>query len=336
MIILNDLKMKASVFVDTKQIEYRENYPKPKIGSDDALVKVHYCGICGSDLTNFRTRMYQVPIIMGHEFAGEIVEVGDNISDFKKGDRCLGITVQLDIEKSEFKGLGIFNDGGFAEYCKVPKEFLFHLPDSISYKEGTMVESFAVAVRAMKLSRISEKQNIAIIGAGNIGLTTLSVLLAEKKPNYIICIEPHEFLRNKALELGATEAFPTKMYQIKKFFKKHEFPNYIFECSGNDRAFKMALKLVKKGGSIILEGMYRGAVSIPLLLINMKEIGIKGVISHTREDIEMAIDLVARNKVDPDKFISNIVCLKDIQETFLTFLNPGERKFVKNIVKIIS
>ena len=326
--------MRAAVFTDIKQIEYQDEYPKPEIGPNDVLAKVHYCGICGSDLTNFKTRMYQVPVIMGHEFSGEVISIGENIKNFNIGDRCLGINVQLDVEKAELKGLGIFNDGGFAEYVKIPKEFLFHLPDSISYKHGTMVESFAVAVRAAKLSRIEEKQKIVILGGGNIGLTTLSVLLATKPPEYLIVVEPHEFLREKSLALGATEVFSPKIYQIRKFFKKYGKPDYIFECSGSDSAFKMALNLISKGGSIILEGMYRGSVELPLLLINTKEICIKGIISHTREDIEDAIDLVAKKKVNPNEFISNIVSLKDLQATFEKFLEPGERKFIKNIVKI--
>jgi L-iditol 2-dehydrogenase len=329
--------MRAAVFTDIKKILYQDDYPKPEIGPNDVLAKVHYCGICGSDLTNFKTNMYQAPIIMGHEFSGEIVSIGENIKDFNIGDRCLGINVQLDIEKAELKGLGIFNDGGFAEYVKIPEEFLFHLPDSISYKHGTMVESFAVAVRAVKLSRIEEKQkkqNIVILGGGNIGLTTLSVLLATKNPEYVIVVEPHKFLREKSRALGATEVFPPKMHQIRKFFKKSGKPDYIFECSGSDSAFKMALNLINRGGSIILEGMYRGSVELPLLLINTKEICIKGIISHTREDIEDAIDLVAKKKVNPNEFISNIVSLEELQATFEKFLEPGERKFIKNIVKI--
>ena len=116
--------MKAAVFKDVKKIEYIEDYPKPDIGPNDVLVKVHYCGICGSDIVNFKERLYQVPIIMGHELIGEIVELGKSVTDFKIGDKVLGINVKLDITSKQLLGLGIFIDGGFAEFVKIPKQFL--------------------------------------------------------------------------------------------------------------------------------------------------------------------------------------------------------------------
>ena len=75
----------------------KNDYPKPIIGNNDVLVKVHYCGICGSDITNFKYKMYQVPLIMGHEFSGEVFEIGQSITDIKIGDKVCGINVALDL-----------------------------------------------------------------------------------------------------------------------------------------------------------------------------------------------------------------------------------------------
>jgi threonine dehydrogenase-like Zn-dependent dehydrogenase len=86
-------------------------------------VKSHYCGICGSDITNFKYKMYQVPLIMGHEISGDVVEIGENISKAKIGDKVACINVSTDVSGGQLRGLGIFQDGGFAEYVKVPKEF---------------------------------------------------------------------------------------------------------------------------------------------------------------------------------------------------------------------
>ncbi|MHA1471530.1 MAG: alcohol dehydrogenase catalytic domain-containing protein, partial [Promethearchaeota archaeon] len=181
--------MKAAVFIDVKKIEYREDYPKPSPGEEDVIVKTHFCGICGSDITNYKFKMYQAPLIMGHEFTGEVVEIGANITDIKKGDKVCGINVALDIDQGQLDGLGIFKDGGFAEFVKVPRKYLFQIPDSVSTKEAVMIESFANVCRAVKLSDITENQKIIIIGAGNIGLCFLSYLLIKKAPKYIIAIE---------------------------------------------------------------------------------------------------------------------------------------------------
>jgi 2-desacetyl-2-hydroxyethyl bacteriochlorophyllide A dehydrogenase len=325
--------MKAAVFVDIKKILYKEDYPKPFPGSDDVLVKTHYCGICGSDITNFKLKMYQVPLIMGHEFTGEVVQIGNKVKDVTIGDKVCGINVALDIGQGELDGLGIFKDGGFAEYVKVPKKYLFHIPKPLSTKDAIMIESFANACRGVRLSNIIENQNIIIIGAGNIGLCFLKYLLIEKKPNYIIAVEPLEFLRNAAKQIGANEAFPPNLAKIKKYIKEYGEPTYIFDCAGNQKSLLMAIDLIKKGGNIILEGVYKGKISFPMFLINSKEICIKGVLGHDREDIYRAINLFANNFIDTNQYISEIMPLSQIQEAFEKYLDPSNRNFIKIAIK---
>jgi len=326
--------IKAAVFEDIKKIVYKEDYPEPSIGPDDVLVKVHYCGICGSDITNFRRKLYQVPLIMGHEFTGEATLIGENVSGVNPGDKVCGINVSLDISQGELGGMGIFQDGGFAEYVKVPKKYLFQIPTSISTKEAIMFESFANAARGTRLSNIGNDQNILIIGGGNIGLCFLKFLLSEKNPKTIAVIEPHEFLREKAKEFGATEALPPNKVKIRKYLKKYGGASYIFDCVGNEKSLLMAIDLIKKGGTILLEGVYRGTIQFPMFLINSKEVCLKGCLGHDRDDILTAIDFFAQKKVDSKDYISQIVPLKDIQGIFEKYLLPGERKFIKIVIKI--
>ncbi|MFX1450931.1 MAG: zinc-binding dehydrogenase, partial [Promethearchaeota archaeon] len=221
------------------------------------------------------------------------------------------------------------------EFVKVYKDDLFHVPESVSFKEAAMVESFAVAVRALKISNIPENQKILIIGGGNIGLTTLNVLLAKRKPNYVLVIEPHDYLREKAIKIGATDALQPSKAKIRKFFKKNNgAPDYIFDCVGNEQTMIMAIDFIRGGGKIVLEGVYRGNISFPISMMLLKEIGLQGIWGHDRDDIIAAIDLVAQKKVNPNELISNIIPLKEIQSGFEEYLKPGERKFVKTLVKI--
>ena len=106
--------MRAAVFEDVKKISYKEDYPKPKPGPDEVLVKVHYSAICGSDITNFKLKMYNTPLIMGHEFSGEIAELGENIKDYKIGDKVVGVNTPPEGSYANIRGMGIFRDGGFA------------------------------------------------------------------------------------------------------------------------------------------------------------------------------------------------------------------------------
>ncbi len=325
--------MRAAVLEDVKKLVYREDYPIPTIGANDALVRVHYCGICGSDVTNYNQGLYKLPIIMGHEFAGEIEELGENIEGFNRGDKVLGINVKLDVTR-EMRGLGIFQNGGYAEYVKVPKEFLFHAPASSSLKNSAMVESYALGMRAIKLSHITTDQKVVIIGGGNVGLTLLSCLLIKQNPKYIIVIEPHKFLREKAKEFGASAIFDLTLPKIKRYIAENGAPSFVFDCAGTPKSFKLATDLIMPGGTIILEGLYRGTVPFPLMMMNSKELCIKGVMGHDRADILEAIALFDQKLVDPSKIISDIVPLNDIQKAIERFRAPGERNFIKLLIQI--
>jgi 2-desacetyl-2-hydroxyethyl bacteriochlorophyllide A dehydrogenase len=313
---------------------YKEDYSKPVPGPNDVIVNVHYCGICGSDITNFRLKMYQVPLVMGHEIAGKVANVGENVIEFDIGDKVACFTVALDVSRGKLKGLGTFQDGGFAEYVKVPKEWVFKIPGSIPIKEAVMLETFALAMRAFKLSRIGNKENILIFGGGSVGLTTLKALLIEKNPNYVVIIEPNEFLRNKALELGATEAIPPRRAKIKKIITKFEEPTYIFDSVGIKETLSDGIYFIKKGGTILLEGIHKESINFPFFNIISKEVTLKGCLGHDREDIEAAIEMFSRKKINPNIIISEIVPLKEIQSTFERFLDPNNRNFVKILVKI--
>ncbi|MFX1467203.1 MAG: zinc-binding dehydrogenase [Promethearchaeota archaeon] len=303
------------------------------LGPDEVLIKVHYCGICGTDIGNFKYQIYQVPLIMGHEISGEVVEIGKNITNMSIGEKVIAINV-LTYVTGQLKGLGIFEDGGFAEYVKVSKNNIFFPPKSISIKEAAMIETFANIMRALKFLSIQNNQKIIIIGGGSIGLAFLVTLISEKDPEYIVLIEPHEFLRKKALEFGASKTFPPRKAKLRKFMKQYGHPSLIFDCVGSEETLKMAIDLIQRGGTILLEGIQKGKINLrPFDFIN-KEICLKACLGHDREDILAAIDLFAKNKIDATKFISKVVHLEDLQTIFERFLEPTGRDFIKILVKL--
>jgi len=271
---------------------------------------------------------------MGHEISGEIAEIGENISGLSIGDKIVAMNVALDVGKGELRGLGIFENGGFAEYVKVRRTSVFSIPQGTSIKDAAMIESFANITRAIKTSRIKENEKILIMGGGNIGLAFLDTIISERNPQYVIVIEPHEFLREKAIELGATDSLPPSKAKIRKILKSSGPPSFIFDTVGSENTILMGIDLIQKGGTILIEGIQKGTISLPTFQIINKEVFIKGCLGHDKEDILAAIDLFAKNKVHPDRFISKVISLKDIQNTFQLFLEPGERKFIKILVKM--
>jgi len=239
--------------------------------------------------------MYQVPLVMGHEIAGEVAELGENVSEVKIGDKVVCFTVALDVSSGELKGLGTFQDGGFAEYLKVPKDWVFKIPANIPTKEAVMIETFALANRAFNLSKIENGEKILIFGGGSVGLTVLKALLIEKSPEYVIVAEPNEFLRNKALELGATEAVPSRRSKIKKVIRSLGEPKFIFDTVGIKETLSDAMFLIKRGGTILLEGISRESIDFPFFNIISKEVALIGCFGHDSENILAAIDMFAKN-----------------------------------------
>ncbi|MFO8019521.1 MAG: alcohol dehydrogenase catalytic domain-containing protein [Promethearchaeia archaeon] len=327
--------MRAAVFEDVRKISYEEDYPKPEITPDQVLVKVAYCAICGTDVTNYKKKLYQTPVVMGHEFSGTIDKIGKNVQGFQVGDKVVGINVLLEIGRSDSGGMGIFKDGGFAEYVAVHKNDLFHVPSPNSLKECSMIESFAVSVRAFKRCNMSKHQKIVIIGGGNIGLGALNILKNQYDPEYAVVVEIYEPLRKKAKELGADDTLPPSKAKLRRYFRKNGEPDYILDCAGNDKTFDLAINTIKRGGTIVLEGIYKGNVEFPLFLMNNKEITLIGTLSHDREDVQDTIDLFTSGNVQPAKLISDVIPLSEIQEEgFERYMTDQERDFIKILVEI--
>nr|MDO8113066.1 alcohol dehydrogenase catalytic domain-containing protein [Candidatus Sigynarchaeota archaeon] len=326
--------MRAVVFEDTRKLVYREDYPTPVPGPGEVLVRVKYCGICGTDLHNYADKMYQAHIVMGHEFSGEVVAVGEGMQHIPVGTRGVGINVALDLNQGDSASMGIMSDGGFAELVRVREQEFFPIPDKVTFPEGAMIETFAVAVRAMKKARMHPRARILIIGGGTIGLTNLAVLKAAQDPDYILVVEPQAFLREKAKELGATDAAPPSAAVVKRFMKQHGDVDIVFDCAGNEMSLSMAMNMVKRGGTIVWEGIHLGKIQVPIMLLNSREICLQGTLSHDREDITDAIAMVAGSRVDAKRMISEVVPLADLPATFERALNPETRQFVKILVQL--
>lgn len=277
--------------------------------------------------------MYNFPLIMGHEITGIVEKIGDNISHVNVGDRVICVNVSLDVNQGQLRGMGMFQDGGFAEYVIVPKISLFPIPENVSIKDAVMVETFALMMRAFKLSKIQKGQKLLIIGGGNVGLAALKAVLLDKDPEYVVVVEPNEYLRNKAVEMGATDAVGKSRAKVKKVTKKLGDPTFIFDCVGNEETISNAINFIKKGGTILLEGIHKGSITFPLFMLNSKEVTLKACLGHDEDDILAAIDLFAKGKVDANEFISKVIKLKDMQKTFERFIDSGDRDFIKILVE---
>ncbi len=254
--------MKAQVLYDVGDIRLQEvEDPVPKEG--EVLIKISHCGICGSDIPRvFETGAHRMPLIIGHEFSGTILEgrnKGRKASVFPlipcgKCKPC--IKRQFEMCKN-YDYLGSRRDGGFAEYAAVPEGNLFLLPDDFPMDIAAMIEPMAVAVHAIRSARPTEDEKILVYGLGAIGLFVLDFLmdLLRDSPDMIYAVYSKAFQKEKAISLGLDTDHLISRDEIKAM---EEDPSYgfdvIFECVGSNEVYSSAVGLTLPAGRVVLVG----------------------------------------------------------------------------------
>lgn len=309
--------------------------PKPTPQKDEALVKVKYAGICGSDLEAYKTGLYPAHIVLGHEITGVIAELGPDIKRWKVGDRVTiypsiicgkcyyckqGLTNLCTFEDS----IGIGKNGGFAEYVLVKEENLVSLPDEIPEKFGTVFDQIATGLLSLREAKFIMGDSAVILGLGTMGQFLLQCLkLAGARTIVVVEKNPYRLEVAKKFEPDIALDKIT-LPKIKRANKKGvSGSDFVFECSGVPFLVNAALDIVRKGGKIIQVGLWDKPLEINLLKYVMNQNHIQGVYAYLREDFEFAVELVAKKLIDPGPIITKIVRLKNIvEEGFECAINP--------------
>ncbi|NVM54392.1 MAG: alcohol dehydrogenase catalytic domain-containing protein [Candidatus Helarchaeota archaeon] len=330
--------MKALLLKAVKELEIRENFPKPRLSRNEVLIKVKYCGICGSDLEAYQYGKVFMPLILGHEFSGEIAEVGSAVTGWTIGDRVTAFpgefcgkcyyckNGQENLCKRIMVGLGITVNGAIAEYVKIASKVLCKLPDSLSFEHSALAEPLSVGFHGVKLAKIQPGDTVVVIGAGSIGLAIIQAL-KQFNIEEIYVLEPSEFNRSLALQMGAKKA--VRPAQINKVG-----PDFVFDCAGFPETYKTDLKIVRNGGTIILLGIHFEPVAILFPQLIMKEVNMKGSFGYSFQEFKEILALLAQGKFQPDLIITKRIKLENaIEEGFHELLRP-EKKAAKILIEI--
>ena len=328
--------MKALELVEYGRFELVEK-PTPSIGTDEVLIRVRACGICGSDVHGMdgSTGRRIPPIVMGHEASGDIVEVGADATGWSVGDR---VTFDSTIFCGECKFckrgeinlcdnrqvLGVScgdyrRQGAFANYVAVPARVLCRLPNSVSYQQAAMVEPVSVAVHGVNRAQVRPGDRVAVIGSGMIGLFIVQVLRA-RGITQITAVDVDAAKLDLALELGATDT-ATDVYG-------QEFDASI-EAVGITPTVDMAMRCVRKGGRVSLVGNLAPTITMPLQVIVTREISVYGCCA-SQGDYEESLRLIATGEVRVEPMISKAIHLEQAAEYFdrLHSKEPGLMKVI--------
>jgi len=309
---------------------------KPQIGPEEILVKVKAASICGSDLGIYdwtaSFHWLPLPLIIGHEHAGEIAEVGDAVTEFRVGERVTGLAV-LGCGKClncamgrtnicvDRKILGLHTNGVFAEYVKVPARYVHRLPDSLSYVEAAPTEAMATSAHAvLERSSVSPDSTVAILGPGPIGLFALQFLeLFNVKKTIITGLTVDQGRLKIAEELGADVIINVDQEDpVSRVKEETEGAgvDIIFEASGSPLALQQAVHMVKRGGEIILIGHSSKPAQIASVDLVRGAITMKGTYAYTMETFKKVLDLMSRDKVQSKPVITHILPLEEFDQAF--------------------
>ena len=310
--------MKTAVWYNNQDIRVEER-EAPKPDGKDLVVKVHSCGICGSDVVEWY-RLPRAPLIPGHEFGGEVVEVGPDQKTYKKGDRifaapktgCGECKYCKNGHHSVCPNVKVRLDGAFAEYVLVPWQLIdkavFKLPDTMSYDEATFIEPLACAYRAQKFAGIRKDDKVLVIGSGMAGL--LQVKLAVHAGAEVTATDINDNRLAYAQKYGATPVNAKDAIE-EKF-------DVILLCTSALPAFETAWNSIDLGGVIVLFTVPAPDKRIvaPVNDFWRKEIQLVHSYYCGPDDLETALDLIAHKTIPVEDMITHRLPLEKIQEGY--------------------
>lgn len=329
-------KMKAAVLDEPMSIVVREaDIPTPK--ENEALVKVHCIGVCGSDVHYYehgRIGRYVVeaPIVLGHEVAGEVVRVGKNVKNVAVGDR-VAVEPGVACGRCDYCKTGKYNlcldvvflatppvDGAWAEYIAMPSDYLFKLPETMSYEAGALLEPLSVGFHAMRRGRAKPFDRVLITGLGPIGLLAgQAARLFGVTEMYGTDVAP--FRRRLALDMGFTAALDPAEDDVGERLAKLTGGagiTLVVETSGNARAIADTVRQVNRGGRIVFVGLpATDAVPMDMGALVDAELDVYGVFRYANT-YPAAIQALQRAAVDLEKVVTHRFPLADIREAVET------------------
>ena len=324
--------MKAARFYEKHKLVVEE-VPEKQPDEYGVMIKIRYCGICGTDVHIFEgakgSAEVTPPVILGHELSGDVVRVGAMVKNVKPGDR-VSVDPNSYCGKCYFcangkrhlcenmVGLGTAADGGFAEYVTVPEELVFPIAENVSYEAAAMTEPLSCCLHGMELTEVKLGDTVMVIGTGNIGMIMLQLAKSAGAAR-IIAVEPNETRRQKAKLFGADICIDPLHDDTAAVLKANNIKNIekVIDCAGLTSTAEYAVEYAGRGATVMLFGLTApdDAMSLKPFSVFKKELTIKGSFVNPNA-FERAGRLLSSGVVKVEELITDIVPLGNIQSVF--------------------
>lgn len=323
--------MKAAVYYNNQDIRI-ESYPVPEISAGEILLKIEASGICGSDLMEWY-RVPKAPLVLGHEVTGTVVDTGEDVSVFNKGDRVV-VTHHVPCNTCEFCLTGrhtnctfikrtSFDPGGFAEYLRVPEinvdRGTFMLPENVTFEEGTFTEPLGCVARGQRLAGMSPGKSVAVIASGVTGILNLQYSIA-LGAGFTCAIDINEYKLDSALKFGASAVYNARdnVSELIRQDNNDMLADLVIVCTGSESALYQALDIAEQGGTILYFAPSDPGLELKLDFNRFWWSGVSMLSSYAASpsDLKHALELISNDRINVGDMITQRIQLSEISEGF--------------------
>jgi len=336
--------MKAAVFKEVGTPLVVENVPDPEPDPRGLVMKVAYCGVCGTDLHATREGLTTACCgqILGHEYVGEIAEVGAQAEgDWQIGDKvcalpfiacghCLPCAAGRFFECQDKKVAGVDAPGGYAEFVATGAQETIRLPDGLDLESAALVEPLAVGIHAVRVANLKAGSRVMIIGAGPIGLT-VALWARFFGAREVVVSELAPSRADLAVKMGATRVIrPDPSGGAEQLLQQFIDvaggpPEVIFECVGAPGLLQQCIEMAPQRGQIVPVGVCEQPDNIMPFFGLIKELQIQFAIAYTRDDFDTCLAMLAENRIDVSAMVTDIVGLDELPEAFEALRTPSHQ-----------
>jgi L-iditol 2-dehydrogenase len=314
-------------------IEIRE-IQRPVVKEGEVLVEIKAAGICGSDLHHYEIGdQVAIPVVLGHEFSGDVIEIGSGVKGWKIGERVVSETHAYACYEchlcqtgkyhlcKERKGFGSGVDGAFTQFLAVPARLLHRIPDHLSYPEGTIIQPAADIVNAVVTnSSLKAGDAVVVLGPGPMGLLTVEVARAAGAGRVIVVgLDADKERMDIAARIGADITINSSKedpVERVKALTDGRGADVVFEVTGAKGALLQGLQMLAQKGQMTIIGVHRQPVEIPIRALQRAEQSIRGSAMSTWIDYERAIQLTKAGRIQLKPLITDVLPLTEWQKGF--------------------
>jgi 2-desacetyl-2-hydroxyethyl bacteriochlorophyllide A dehydrogenase len=336
--------MKAAVIYGPEDIRIEERQiPKPE--HNEVLIRIHACGVCGTDdALNRGEYPGAYPVIIGHEFSGEVVETGGSVRNISVGDRvtadpnrvchnCYFCRCGQEHLCDNLRSMGVHIDGANAEYCVMTEDNVYRIGNTLSYEEAAFSEPLACAIHGTDLAQVKVGDTVLVVGAGGMGNLITQCVRNSGAANIIVS-EPIAYRREKALENGASHVLDPGTCDVAAEVRKIQEvgADIVIEVAGNSKAQALCPTYLRKGGTLVYFGCSPkdNLIEINPFLINENEQRILGSFNN-KASTARAVEMLSLGRIRVDNLVSHRFSLNEYLDVFTCFGRSDTIKLMVNM-----